>query len=189
MNGKSYKGLSLSGLAAHIASSILLLRTGQGTVNDCKHAIAHNVRAFQRRLIALGEMRDVWITSSAAVAEKTQVELEHAIPVGCLMNLLFYKVETSDLMKAIVQVDEIIRENTVLVWVTKDEHSKLNKNYQCKMPEGFDTYPWRDTLARYTKTRGVSELSKWTGLPDKSRPAENDLAAEIEEGFSTLKEY
>jgi hypothetical protein len=183
MNGKAYMGLSLPGLAAHIASSILLWRKGSGTINDCKHAIAHNVRAFQRRLIVRQEIRDVWITSNAAVAEKKQIELEHAIPIGCLMNLLFWKIETTDSTAATAHVDELIRENTVLVWVTRDEHAQLNKNYQCKMPEGFDTYPWENALARYVQTPGVSKLRKWMGSSDTSKPSENDLAAEIEDDF------
>lgn len=183
MNGKAYEGLTLPGLAAHIASSILLQKQKVGTLNDCKHAIAHNVRAFQRRLIAQQETGQVWITSSAAKADKKQVELEHAIPVGCLMNLLFYKVETSDQTEAAAQVDELIRENTVLVWVTKSEHAELNQKHQCRMPEGFDTYPWEDTLARYKQTPGVSELGKWGGKAEKSKPAEDDLDSEMEDGF------
>jgi len=182
MNGKAYEGLTLPGLAAHIASSILLWKKGQGTINDCKHAIAHNVRAFQRRLIAEKEI-EIWVTWEAVTAEKKQIELEHAIPVGCLMNLLFYKVETFSPSEAAVQVDELLRENTVLVWVTKDEHAELNKCYQCKMPNGFDTYPWRDKLARYTQTPRVSKLSEWVGLTEKTKPAESDLDAEIEGDF------
>jgi hypothetical protein len=183
MNDKAFEGLSLPGLAAHIASSILLWNNGRGTRNDCKHAIAPNVRAFQRRLIALQETCEVWITSKALVAEKREVELEHAIPVGCLMNLLFWKVKTSDVTKATAEVDTLIRENTVLVWVTKDEHAELNKKYQSKMPEGFDTYPWKCRLARYTQTPSVSELRKWIVVPDPSKPLEDDLDSEMEDDF------
>jgi len=141
------------------------------------------VRAFQRRLIALPETCEVWITSKALAAEQKQVELEHAIPVGCLMNLLFWRVKTSDVREAAAQVDTLIRENTVLVWVTKDEHAELNKKYQSKMPKGFDTYPWKCTLARYTHTPNVSELRRWEGVPDRSKPLEDDLDSEMEDDF------
>jgi hypothetical protein len=187
MNGKAYKGLSMPGLAAHIASSILLWNIGkQGTINDCKHAIAHNVRAFQRRLITEEKVNGVLITSNALKAEKSLRQLEHAIPVGCLMNLLLFMVKTSELSEAATQIDKLLRGNTVLVWVTKDEHAELNKKYQCKMPDGFDTFPWKDKLARYSQTPSVSSLMpKRDGSADKSRPSKDDLDAELEDDFST----
>lgn len=186
MNGKTYEGLTLPGLAAHIASSILLWNHGKGmgTRNDCKHAIAHNVRAYQRRMIAEKVIDEVWITDAAAAAEKSRIELEHAIPVGCLMNLLFHLVDANDQAEAARQVADIIQHNTVLVWVTKDEHSRLNKAYQCTMPEGFDTYPWKDPLARYRQTDGISELNKQVRAHEKSKPADDDLVVETEADFT-----
>lgn len=195
MNGKTYEGLTLPGLASHIASSILLWNKGQGmgTKNDCKHAIGHNVRAYQRRMIAEKVIKNIWITEAARQRDKSQIELEHAIPVGCLMNLLFYKIVGSDQAAAARQVADLIEESTVLVWVTKAEHLKLNDAYQCKMPEGFDTYPWEDPLARYRKTKDVSqpvplEESVPTKASEKSKPAEDDLVVETEEDFKPAEE-
>lgn len=190
MNGKSYQGLSLPGLAAHIASSILLWDNGKvGTKNDCKHAIAHNVRAYQRRLIQTKPIRDVWITENAlsAEAEQKPIELEHAIPVGCLMNLLFFKIAGTCMQRATAQVIELIEDNTVLVWVTPDEHAKLNKLYQSSMPPGHDTYPWKNKLGRYTQTDGISTLHNRESSRDETKPAEDDLDAEIEGDFSVPK--
>jgi hypothetical protein len=99
------------------------------------------------------------------------------------MNLLFHKITTSDHAEATQQVDMLIRENTVLVWVTKEEHGMLNKQYQCTMPVGFDTYPWKDKLARYTQTSGVSGLSRWQKEDAQSKPAEDDLDSEMESDF------
>lgn len=187
MNGKHYQGLSLEGLAAHIASSILLWSGGKGsgTINDCKHAIAHNVRAFQRRLIAKKEIGKILITSDAQ-STKDKIELEHAIPIGCLMNLLFWAMEVENWpsqAEAAVRVDQLVRENTILVWVTKNEHAKLNEKYQCTMPEDFDTYPWENVLARYVKTPGVSQLVELATAPNTGKPSENDLDVEIEDDF------
>jgi hypothetical protein len=50
MNGRSYEGLSLTGLVSQIANAISLWReVPKGSRdNDCKLVIAHAVRAFQR---------------------------------------------------------------------------------------------------------------------------------------------
>jgi hypothetical protein len=190
MNGKAYEGLTLPGIASHIASSILLWNNGRGTGthNDCKHAIGHNVRAYQRRMFAEKKITDIWITEAAAAPEKSQIELEHAIPVGCLMNVLFSEVDATDLVTAAQQVTALIEKNTVLVWVTKDEHAELNKRYQCTMPPGFDHYPWDDPFARYTQTKCISKLRPHTvKASEKSKPAEDDLDIEIEEDFKPAK--
>ncbi|RZT06253.1 hypothetical protein SAMN05216319_4520 [Duganella sp. CF402] len=185
MNGQSREGLSLPGLAAHIAASIVLWGKGygHGTKNDCKHAIAHNVRAYQRRLLATKQIKNVWISTAALAArdQKKKIELEHAIPVGCLMNLLFFKIDQTDIEAAKGLVSKLIEESTTLVWVTKDEHGRLD---QCSMPAGYDTYPWEDHLARY-RIAGISLLQRWTGWSDTIRPMQDDLDIEMENDFSS----
>jgi len=149
MNGKSYEGLTSDGMATHIAGAIQLMRRGIGTRNDCKLVVAHILRQYQNRLIA--DALEVPYTPDArqAEADGDEIELEHAIPVGCIMNVLFHHAAGDTLQELAAQVTTLLENNTILAYVTPEEHAKLNKQLQSSMPDGFDTYPWRDVWARY----------------------------------------
>jgi hypothetical protein len=75
---------------------------------------------------------------------------EHAIPVACLLNLIFYSFENNEISDSSM-IQNLIENNTFLVWVTQFEHLKLNEKYAHSMPDGFDTYPWKNVWARYEK--------------------------------------
>jgi hypothetical protein len=155
MNGKSYEGLTFHGMAAQIANAILLWKSGAaGTKNDCKLTIANVVRAFQERLIATKDLTDIPYTQAAyeAELEGESRHLEHAIPVACLMNVLFHYVGDLEVTAATAKVEELIRENTILAWVTPEEHAKLNGRLAHCMPDAFSYYPWADRWARYLES-------------------------------------
>jgi hypothetical protein len=154
MNGKSYEGLTFQGMAAQIANAILLWKSGTGTKNDCKLTIANVVRAFQDRLVAAKDLTDIPYTKAAyqAELESEPRHLEHAIPVACLMNVLFHYVSGLDIISASAKVEELIRENTILAWVTLEEHAKLNEKLAHCMPDAFSYYPWEDQWARYVES-------------------------------------
>ncbi|MGB7481703.1 MAG: hypothetical protein WA924_15360 [Burkholderiaceae bacterium] len=149
MNSKSYERLTLDGMAAHIANAILLYRSGHGTRNDCKLTIAHLLRQYQARLVA--NAFEVPCTPAARRADLMEepTELEHAIPVGCLMNVLFQYAHGEVLQDLAVNVTSLVQVNTILSRVTPSEHALLNKQCQSSMPSGFDTYPWKNVWARY----------------------------------------
>jgi hypothetical protein len=150
MNGKSYEGLTLDGMAAHIANAILLMNRKVGSKNDCKLVTAHVLRQYQGRLMGRAP-EDVPYTQAALEAKKKgeYIELEHAIPIGCLMNVLFHYANGITHEEVTEQVKSIVANNTILAWVTPKEHTQLNKRHQSFMPVGFDTYPWKDVWARY----------------------------------------
>lgn len=168
MNGKSYEGLTLDGMAAHIGNAILLMNRKIGTRNDCKLTVAHLLRQYQNRL-SLSTPEDIPYTPAALNAEQLGhlVELEHAIPVGCLLNVLFHYADGGTHEEVTAQAKNLIEANTILAWVTPEEHRLLNKKHQSSFPAGFDTYPWRDVWARYVAS-GVSipgESSSPESLP------------------------
>jgi hypothetical protein len=156
MNGKSQEGLSLEGMASHIASAILLWNKGQGsgTKNDCKLIVSHVLRKYQRFVAKEKHATRIPSTPAARrweMSGKTAI-LEHGIPVACVANVLFHSVTGPALQKAIEQVKACLEANTVLAWVTPEEHSKLNAQFAHCMPEGYDCYPWRDVWARYRES-------------------------------------
>jgi len=165
MNGKSFKRLTLDGMAAHIANALLLAQK-VGTKNDCKLAIAYVIRAYQRQLFKKMSY-EIPFTSAAREAQlkKEAIELEHSIPVGCVMNVLFHYANGSTHEEMMAQTVRLLKENTVLAWVTPQQHGQLNGKYQSSMPVGFDTYPWQDVWARYV----AAEVE----LPEGAFPLEN----------------
>lgn len=150
MNGKSRERLSLDGMAAHIANATLLIRRGIGTKNDWKLAIAFILRAYHQEFTKK-VAHDIPHTPAAldARARGEATELEHAIPVGCIMNVLYHYAQGDTHDEVTKQVNSLIVQNTILARVTPDEHAKLNAKHQASMPTGFDTYPWKDVWARY----------------------------------------
>jgi hypothetical protein len=151
MNEKSYEGLTYKGMALHIANAIALHRRRVGTKNDCKLVVAHLIRTYQSRLIGDGQL-PVRYTEAARSAELAgdPIELEHAVPVGCLMNVLFHHLPVDDIMSAGEEVSRLVCENSILAYVTPEEHLRLNQmKLSSSMPAGFDFFPWKDVWARY----------------------------------------
>jgi hypothetical protein len=156
MNGKSWEGLSLEGMASHIASAILLWNKGQGvgTKNDCKLIVSYVVRKYQAFSAKANNLTQIPSTLAARrwkINGKKPV-LEHGIPVACVVNGLFHIVTGPNLQSAIEQVETCLEANTVLAWVTPREHSRLNARFAQSMPVGYDSYPWKDKWARYRKS-------------------------------------
>jgi hypothetical protein len=162
MNGKSKEGLTLDGLASQIANAIRCHYNDKTTRNDGILMVAHAVRAYHSRFRKehKNEMKIRW--SEDAFSIQKDLHLEHAIPVACITNVLFYalmhKSSTNLTPQAATElVTKIIERNIHLVWVTKDDHDKLNAKYASSMPPGYDTFPWRDPWARYRES-GVKIL-------------------------------
>jgi hypothetical protein len=158
MNGKSREGLTLAGMASHIASAILLYREGKGgTKNDCKLVVSHILRTYQRFQANTQDLNLLPATPNAraAIIEGKRAILEHAIPAGCVVNALIHYVKGTRIEEATPQVRSIIDEGTMLAWVTAKEHSVLNEDYMHTMPVGADCYPWINKWARYAAC-GVS---------------------------------
>lgn len=148
MNGRSYEGLSESGLVAHIANVISLWRQVPkvSTNNDCKLVIAHAVRAYQKLRYPATRGLPATPAARAKLASGETAIREHAVPVGCVLNALMNLVEPHDVQAARAKVMEILEASTILAWVTKEEHAKLSPD---TMPTECSFYPWIDVWARY----------------------------------------
>lgn len=176
MNRKSFEGLTLEGMSAHIANAMLLYRGGLGTRNDCKLTIAHLLRQYQARLVA--DALEVPYTPAARRADLVgePTELEHAIPVGCLMNVLFEYAHGTTVQELAFTATALVNQNTILSRVTPAEHALLNKQCQSSMPLGFATYPWQNVWARYVHAgvdapedaTSVESLEHYLSRRDKS---------------------
>jgi hypothetical protein len=148
MNGRSYEGLSQSGLIAHIANAINLWKEEPGatTANDCKLVIAHAIREYQKLLFPANRGLPATPKARAWMEIGGRAIREHVVPVGCVINALMHFVEPGDPAIARAHVRDILERSSILVWVTKDEHDELSQD--C-MPNGYSSYPWADVWARY----------------------------------------
>jgi hypothetical protein len=148
MNGRSYEGLSETGLVAHIANAISLWRQVPkiSTDNDCKLVIAHAVRAYQKLRYPASRGLPSTVAAREKLLAREPAIREHAVPVGCVLNALMKLVDPHDVGAARAMVLEILETSTVLAWVTKEEHAQLSQD---TMPKGFSSYPWADVWARY----------------------------------------
>jgi hypothetical protein len=151
---KSYEGLTLEGIAAQIAHSILVWKTYRlSTRNDCQLVVNSLIRSYHTRLAA--RSRNPLPSSKKAVAERKRGNkpiVEHAIPVACVMKHLLertVKGDFADVPALIPKVMKVLDESALRAWVAKSEHDALrNLGLEICMPEGHK-HPWPDRWARY----------------------------------------
>ena len=79
---------------------------------------------------------------AAKYANKKEVNLEHAIPMKVLIEML---LKTENLTAE--KVDKILNQFCVVMIITKDEDSLLNAKYRSSMPSNWNGV---DIYARYT---------------------------------------
>jgi hypothetical protein len=164
---KSYEGLTLRGIAAHIINSVQLYNVnGIGTRNDCQLAINFLIRMYHVRLTFMSRL-PMPMSNAARLATGEKLIKEHAIPVATIMKLLIdseIPPTRLPIEQLLDRVMKLLDATTCRALVTKEEDTRLTAaNLADRMPEGF-SYPWADPWVRYKKAGieidGLEEYTK-----------------------------
>lgn len=150
--GKSRQGLTRAGILAHLASGIVLWRSGVGTQNDCQLGLNFFLRNYHRRMLEEGLYGEIPSTPAArqAMRDGGAVHLEHAIPIASIMWALLNQVTSTVLVDAVEQARKVVESTMFVAHVSTLEHRGLNRQFACSMPAPQVEYPWSDVWARYT---------------------------------------
>jgi hypothetical protein len=151
---RSYEGLTLRGIAAHIISAVQVRNVRNiGTRNDCQLAINFLIRNYHVRLTFLSRLA-IPVSNAARTSPGDKLIKEHAIPVACIMKLLIDEEITNTdtpLEQHIDRVMKLLDATTCRAVITKSEDDRLTaQSLADRMPEGF-SYPWADPWIRYRK--------------------------------------
>lgn len=150
---KSREGITCAGILAHMASGIMLWRSGAGTQNDCQLGLNFLLRGYHRRMLEEGLYGEIPSTPAArrAMRDGDAFHLEHAIPIASIMWALLNEVTSAVLVDAVEQARKVVESTMFVAYVSTLEHRDLNKKFACHMPAPQVEYPWSDVWARYTK--------------------------------------
>jgi hypothetical protein len=157
---RSFEGLSLDGLLAHIINAITLFNSKVGTKNDCQLVVNFLIRKYHNRLFKKGILK-IQQTKEArdAIAKGEMVIREHAIPVACIMSILIEddSIGKDDLIKVTEKVKSFLNCSAKIVLISKREDGLLKSaGLDYSMPSGFESPPWKEPFVRYR----VAKLSE-----------------------------
>lgn len=185
---KSYEGLTLRGIAAHIINSVQLYNVdGIGTRNDCQLAINFLIRMYHVRLTFMSRL-PMPMSNAARLASGEKLIKEHAIPVATIMKLLIdseIPPTRLPIEQLLDRVMKLLDATTCRALVTKEEDTRLTAaNLADRMPEGF-SYPWADPWVRYKKagieidgreeyTKAFAEAAAAAHAAEEARRADKD---------------
>jgi hypothetical protein len=185
---KSYEGLTLRGIAAHIINSVQLYNVdGIGTRNDCQLAINFLIRMYHVRLTFMSRL-PMPMSNAARLASGEKLIKEHAIPVATIMKLLIdseIPPTRLPIEQLLDRVMKLLDATTCRALVTKEEDARLTAaNLADRMPEGF-SYPWADPWVRYKKagieidgleeyTKAFAEAAAAAHAAEEARRADKD---------------
>ncbi len=113
---KRREGLSLTGLAAQVISSVKVHKSGLCTANDCKFVLNNIVRVFP-----LGESHR-WYHSHNSKLDGVEIQHDHVVPVNAIVEHLLDSNEYD-----VERVKSFLQTYLAKASITKDEHLLLGE--------------------------------------------------------------